>query len=404
MINVHCPKRRQQLLSHAQGLGAPFFSYDIAALRERLQGLQASTQGRGLRLFYACKANPLSRILITASNAGFGFDVASLGELEQVQSSASGTPTIVTGPAKTRGFMKTALERGADTIVLESLQQLKDLDAIGREEGRQIDALLRVQLSWEGEAGNVLGGDRITPFGLPPEEWRKFPFDKLSGVKIRGFHCFQWGNLLEVQQLHRIWTRIGAECCDLAKELGVPFEILDVGGGLGIPYSADDKELAWLDAVMALESLKNELGLNEIWLELGRYAVGLCGSYICRVIDRKTVGDHELLILEGGINHLLRTALTGSSFPCSLLRPSRAEARDFQLHGPLCTALDTQGSAALPADVQSGDFLQFQHCGAYGFTEAMPYFLCHPLAAEIAMDGGSVELLRAPQEARSYLC
>jgi diaminopimelate decarboxylase len=91
--------------------------------------------------------------------------------------------------------------------------------------------------------------------------------------------------------------------------------------------------------------------------------------------------------MEGGINHLARPALTGSPFPATLVRQSAAalERTHYQVHGPLCTALDQLGSYWLPSDIKPGDWLAFHQAGAYGMTESMPFFLCHPMPAEVIM-------------------
>ena len=404
MTVVDHVQNKEKMISLSKTLGAPFFCYDIPALRERMTRLKKETVGRGIRLFLAVKANPLSRILTTVAETGFGFDVASVGEMEQVQKNVNEAPLIFTGPAKPRKLLKLALENGVDMFVIESYQQLTDLDELAKEQGRRPEALLRIQLRWEKADDNILGGDAITPFGLPPDEWLKYPTSSLQAVQIRGFHCFQWGNILNVEHLVQIWKEIGHVCKNLATQMNIPFKILDVGGGLGISYEETEVEPEWDSVVDNLASLVEELGLQEIWLELGRYALGPCGRYYCKVVDRKDVYGQELLVLEGGINHLLRPALTGTVFPCTLTRHSSATTKVFQLHGPLCTALDHLGTVSLPDDVKAGDLLQFEQCGAYGFTEAMPYFLCHTLPAEVLTDGDTVEVLRAPQAARSYLC
>jgi len=385
-------------------LKTPYYSYDIAALRARMADLQAQASARGVKLFLAVKANPLSRILTTAAEAGFDFDVASEGELEQVQTYVKEASLILTGPAKSPSFLKLALERGVNTFVVESHQQLSDLESLSKDLGYQPQVLLRLQLRWSGADNNVLGGDAVSPFGLSSEDWLGYPVDHLEAVRLRGFHCFQWGNILDLEQLHQVWSEIGRSCQKLSAQMGIPFEILDVGGGLGIAYQESEVEPDWASTMEKLATLREHLDLQEIWMELGRYAVGPCGTYHCEVVDRKTVHGKELLVLEAGINHLLRPALIGSAFPCALARESQAENVEYQVHGPLCTALDCLGTLRLPADVQRGDVLIFTQCGAYGFTEAMPYFLCHALPAEVVVDGDKVETLRKSQEARDYLC
>jgi diaminopimelate decarboxylase len=120
-------------------------------------------------------------------------------------------------------------------------------------------------------------------------------------------------------------------------------------------------------------------------------------------VDRKINYDQEQLVLAAGINHIIRPALTEQPFPVTLLRQSNEKIQAFDIHGPLCTSLDKLGHLALPQDVNVGDKLVFGYCGAYGFTESMPFFLCHELAAEYVIQYGELIEVRAAQAASTYL-
>ena len=109
------------------------------------------------------------------------------------------------------------------------------------------------------------------------------------------------------------------------------------------------------------------------------------------------------MVLAAGINHLLRPAITEQPFPAVLLRPSEEELCNFETHGPLCTSMDKLGTLPLPADVDVGDHLVFGLCGAYGFTESMPFFLCHEIAAEYTFSQGEMTEVRHAEPASWYL-
>ena len=95
--------------------------------------------------------------------------------------------------------------------------------------------------------------------------------------------------------------------------------------------------------------------------------------------------------------------MTNQAFPAQLLRQSNAPAREFLIHGPLCTALDSLGTHQLPADLNENDHVIFSQVGAYGFTESMPYFLCHELAAEYVIENNQVRCVRSCETADYYL-
>lgn len=388
-------------------LDSSFYYYDLDILEKHLTYMR-DNKDDSVKLWFACKANPLSSILKLIRNLGLGLDVASLGELEQVVASGLKSHDIIsTGPSKSRKYLKSLIKHEINSVVIESVYQLKWLDEMAKEEDVVMDALLRVQLPWD-EGKSVLGGDEITAFGLDKENWEKINLENFKNVNVKGFHVFQWGNILETSQLEKIWDKTCLEIKDLANKMNANLEVIDLGGGLGIPYQDQNKTIDFKDINNILMNLKKKYQLNKIWMELGRYAVGECGLYLSQVIDRKNVRGQEILVLDGGTNHLARPALTGQAFPCEVLRPNATdslakETKEFHVHGPLCTALDKLGIFQLPKDVDYGDWLVFSQAGAYGFTEAMPFFLCHNLPAEVVHYKGDIMTPRGIKTSSDWL-
>ncbi len=370
------------------------FLYDLDALSKHAQNLSKSN----CKLFFACKANPLSSILHTLDSANIDFDIASEGELRQVLSlGISGSRIIMTGPAKPEGLIRLGLEHKISTFVIESPFQMQQLEKLVKEYRYQPNVLLRLQLQWEKEEYNILGGEKITPFGMD----LKTVASLLSNLSLPflGFHIFQWGNILSLERLRTIWEHTIQVC----KTLRPAFQVLDVGGGLGIPYNLYEKPLPWEGVNALIAELKDVHSLPELWVEMGRYMTGPYGQYVTSVVDIKETYGRKILVLEGGINHLARPALISQPFPTRLLRESCADVAKFALHGPLCTSLDFMGYHMLPRDIQIGDCLSFQHVGAYGFTESIPFFLCHQLPGEAVIQNGSMHIVREPKPASSWL-
>jgi diaminopimelate decarboxylase len=356
-----------------------------------------------LKLWYACKSNPASAIIDAISDTSFGVDISSSGELSQALGNGiPGSRILSTGPSKTKEYLKLLIKSNVEIIVLESINQLIWLNEIISELNIKQKVLLRVQLEW-GAGESVLGGDQITPFGLDPDAWRKIDYTEFKNINILGFHVFQWGNILDLQNLESIWRKIIVEMNALSKDLKINMTVIDLGGGIGIPYDKADKDIDFNDVNDLVLKLKNEFSLDSIWLEPGRYCTGPYGHYFTQVTDRKTVREKEILVLEGGINHLARPALTGNQFPCESFRESNEASIEFHLHGPLCTALDKMGVYQLPEDINVGDLLVFSQVGAYGFTESMPYFLCHNLPAEVILLDGHFSILRDVQSSSDWL-
>lgn len=395
-------QHHNKLQNVIERLDAPFFFYDLDWLKRHLETIN-STLHPQVKLWYACKANPMSAILKVLRNLGFGIDVASKGELFQTLNAGIKPEHILaTGPGKSKQYLDHLISNGVHTIVLESLNQAIWLEEVAQERNVKVNALLRIQLDWP-DGKSVLGGNAITPFGIGQDDWQELKPNDFNFVNFKGFHVFQWGNILDLDQLELIWDQSLKEVSSLSSKLGISCEIMDLGGGLGIPYDLTSKGLDFADVHDILERLKEKYNLNHIWMELGRYTVGECGYYFTKVLDKKVVRGQNILVTEGGMNHLARKALTGQSNPCSLFRKSIALNETYQVHGPLCTALDHLGTFELPSDVKVGDWLVFHKTGAYGFTESMPYFLCHQLAGEVIIYNNDVMIPRPPRESFDWM-
>jgi diaminopimelate decarboxylase len=392
---------RTTLTTLTQTEDTAFFVYDLDKLSAHLTAL---TQQDVVKLWYAVKANPLSAIIKTLDNAGFDFDVASSGELNQVLAQGIDASRVLnTGPAKSKRQIAHFMAQGVRTFVAESTNQVAWLQAAAAEYNTTLRILLRVQLRWPDSEKNPLGGDSLTPFGLGVNEWQALTLSNYPNLDFAGLHIFQWGNMLSSEKLASLWSQMVPPLAELAQSLGMRLRILDLGGGLGIPYTFNASGLDWPTLLDALATIKAASGVEELWMELGRYAVGECGYYVNPVVEQKTNYGAKQLIMAGGINHILRPAVTNQAFPCELLRESSAPNASFLLHGPLCTALDSLGEHQLADDVNEHDWLVFSQCGAYGFTESMPYFLCHELAAEYVIQVGQVTCLRSAESAAYYL-
>ncbi|WP_158288719.1 hypothetical protein [Ornithinimicrobium flavum] len=175
--------------------------------------------------------------------------------------------------------------------------------------------------------------------------------------------------------------------------LGHPLDLVDLGGGLGVRYAVAEPSLdvRALGAGLGRVLEENPWFTGELLLEPGRWLSAPTGVYCARVVRTKDSRGERFVLLEGGINHLLRPLLTGQSFPTLALRPGVGVLDDTTggptvpttLAGPLCTSLDRVGSGDLPEDLRPGDVVVFGQAGAYASTQAMTHFLSHPAPEQV---------------------
>ncbi|WP_005037520.1 diaminopimelate decarboxylase family protein [Holophaga foetida] len=366
----------------AQAHGTPLFAYHRPTAAAQYRRLRAALPDRA-RIAFAVKSNPHAELLKVFAGLGASFDCASGGELTRV--AALELPkgmTFYAGPGKRDAELAQALAQGA-RVQAEGWEDLERLDPLAT---GPLAVNLRVHpASGADESNRIIGGTGPSAFGVDEEDLPSIleRASKLHHVRIRGLHVFAASNQRNAQTL----LATHAMVLDLAKRLhqdfGIELEQIDLGGGLGVPYTESETPL---DVEALGQGLKDLLEAHpwfkgELILEPGRFMSASCGVYLAKVIRVKESRGTRFIILEGGVNHLLRPLLTGDPFPVRVLGRSGA-VRPATLAGPLCTSLDRLGDLDLP-EVAPGDILAFGTVGAYGFTEAMGEFLSHPRPPEV---------------------
>jgi diaminopimelate decarboxylase len=388
----------------AETFGTPFYVYDLDLIGRRVEALRAALP-RGLRVAFAVKANPSLAVLTHLRRCGVGADVASGGELEAVLRAGFDPTTIaMTGPGKRDEELVAAVAAGIGFVTVESPGEMRRLEAVAAAAGRRQPILLRLAVAEDArlESVRIIGGAG-GKFGMPLETVIETARAAASSehVELLGLHAFGASNVRDAEQLAGHVAELVEIGRRVAAETGIPLRLVDAGGGLGIPYSDDERPLDLARLGRRLADLRARwdgdaaLSGMEILLEPGRFLVGPAGAYVARVVDVKGPDSAPVAILDGGINHLLRPALVGSEHRLAVLGPERVRALvETTVAGPLCTGLDVFAAGAMLPRPRAGDLIAVLDAGAYGFTESMPFFLSHPSAAEVAVHGGRARLIR----------
>jgi diaminopimelate decarboxylase len=386
--------------------GTPLYAYDFDAVESKAKALRAALAPR-FDIFYAVKANPSLAILKLFASLGLGADVASRGELALAL--RAGVPSrriLMTGPAKTDADLDLAVESGILGINVEGEHEIDRLDRIARKRRRRVAVHLRLNPEFRiNEARDIIGGQGASKFGLDLRTAERIlrSRGKWPSLDICGFQVFQASNVLDAEQLLENVRHVLELAVDLARRYEVTLRTIDLGGGLGVPYSPQERPLdlpllsRGLRAIGLQSATIPELAAATLLFEPGRWLVAEAGVYVTQVIEVKTTRGRRHVLVDGGIHHLTRPALLGTPHPVRIaaktVRPG--PTRTFSIGGPLCTNLDTLADRIRGPLPFPGDLVIFGNAGAYGYTESMPLFLSHEWPAEIGVRGDHVEKLRA---------
>lgn len=390
--------------------GSPLYVYDAGVIRSRAARLRAAMPA-GVDIAYAVKANSSPAVLETIRATGLGADVASGGELRAVlRAGFEAADVLFTGPGKTDAEVAAALRAGVGALTIESLDELESVIELAGEARAGQGLMLRLATEADVEETRIIGGAGAAKFGVTDAEAEE-GLARLRSARLlapagpfafRGFHAFGASNVRDARVLVEAVAGLARRAEAHARRFDLPLELLDGGGGLGIPYAAGE---APLDLAALGEGLARELGSWErrgplagarLLLEPGRWLVGPAGAYLCSVVRTKRRAGRHIAVADGGIHHLLRPRLVGQDHrvvPVGLAA-GRVDDGIADLVGPLCTGLDVLAAGVASPAPERGDVYAVLDAGAYGYAESMPLFLTHPTPAEIVVDGGDVRVSR----------
>ena len=387
----------------AERFGTPAYVYDLDWIAWRYERLESILPG-GYRVFYAVKANPARAVVGRLARLGAGADVASEGELEVALDAGLPPERIVlTGPGKSDALLAAAVECSVRAIHVEGPHELERIASMARSRRRTQPVTLRINPGWGiAERTRIIGGPGAHKFGVDTRTAGRLArrCRELSGVRLVGIQVFNASNVLDGSLLADNVARVLALARRLFRRWSRPLQLVDVGGGLGIPYADDE---ARLDLERFVAELPDARRGEEIILEPGRWLVGPAGSYLTRVVEvKRTRGAHHVIV-DGGIHHLARPALIGTPHRIEAVDARSGPLRETCVSGPLCTSLDVLHPDVRLPPLRPGDLLRVRDVGAYGFTESMPLFLSHPWPVEVGLSRGRARRLRSSPDLRRLI-
>ncbi len=371
----------------------PFYAYDRALLTARVEQLRTQMPP-GLSFHYAMKANPMPAVVSHLAGITDGLDVASAGELRVALDTGTDPRHIsFAGPGKSAEDLTEAIVAGV-TLNLESEGELERALDIGLKTGRRPVVAVRVNPAFELKTSGMKMSGGPKPFGIDEEQVPAL-LQKLGNldVEFRGFHIFSGSQNLKPEAIIDAHNKTFELATRLASQAPSSPNLVNIGGGLGIPYFPGEQRLD-LSSIAEnlgrhLDRAKGALGDAEIVMELGRYLVAEAGVYICEVVDRKQSRGEIYLVTNGGLHHHLAASgnfgqVIRKNYPvCVATRMSCVERESASVVGPLCTPLDILGDRMSLAPAMPGDLIAVFQSGAYGYSASPHQFLGHPVPPQL---------------------
>lgn len=401
----------------AERYGTPLYVMDEQCIRENYQRFYRAFSKRWdkVRVWYAYKANSNMAICKLLWDEGCGAEVSSICELKiALKIGVPGKDIIFNGNYKTPSELEVAINNGV-LINVDNIQELRLINEISREIGRKARIGFRVNPDVKAPTHpHISTGLRESKFGFDVKSGEALEAYRIASemdqINIKAIHSHIGSQILDPKPFGEQAEKILDIISQIRDKVGIEIEIMDMGGGLGIPYNPEDQPLSPDDMAEEITSkmkkATSENGIPEptLVLEPGRSMVADAGLLLGRVgHTKKREGNPEWVAIDAGMNALVRPVLYDAYHHIVVANKVNNEAnKTYNIAGPLCESGDYLGKKRKLPKVENGDILAILDAGAYSLSMSSQH-TAQPRPSMVLVNSGDVELIRKREECNDLI-
>lgn len=383
----------------AEAVGTPFYCYSTATLTRHFQLFSEALSPLPHLVCFAIKSLSNVAVLKVLGDLGAGMDVVSGGEY--LRAKAAGVPgerIVFSGVGKTRDEMRLALEGGIRQFNVESEPELRALSEVAASMGATAPIAIRVNPDVDAKThAKIATGKSENKFGIPIARAREVYAlaASLPGIRVVGVDVHIGSQLTDLEPFEQAFRKV-AELTETLRADGHVIERLDLGGGLGIPYTRSNEAPPLpMDYGAMIKRTLGHLGC-EIEIEPGRLISGNSGVLVSQVIYVKNGEGRDFLILDAAMNDLVRPSMYDAHHDIvAVVEPlAGSPSHPFDVVGPVCETGDTFARGRDLPLLEPGDLVAFRSAGAYGAVMASEYNT-RPMVPEVLVSGDHFAVIRA---------
>ena len=358
----------------AEKVGTPFYVYSYNTLVRHFTVFNEAFEGIPHLVCYSAKANSNVAVLRIFASLGGGVDIVSGGELYRaLQGGADPGKIVFSGVGKREDEIEYALKAGILMFNVESSQELQAINEVAGRIGKKAPISIRVNPDINPKTHPYIStGLKKNKFGIDilraPMAYRMA--SQLPNLRIIGIDCHIGSQLVEVEPIVEALKKLKKLVVDLRKE-GMEIRYLDLGGGLGITYEDEEPPHPVEYASSLLEEARG-FGCTLI-LEPGRVIVGNAGILVTKVLYTKENEEKKFLIVDAGMNDLVRPSYYGSFHQVLPVKEESREEIIADVVGPICESSDFLAKDRKIPRINPGELLAVMSAGAYGFSMSTNY-------------------------------
>ncbi|MEX0736853.1 MAG: diaminopimelate decarboxylase [Bacteroidota bacterium] len=394
----------------AQEFGTPLYVYSKNQIADNFRAVEAPLAGIDHMVCYALKANSNPAILTLLAQEGAGADVVSAGELYLALKAGFAPGQIAfAGVGKREDEIEYALNSNIFVFNAESTQELQLISLVAARLGKKARIGLRINPDIDAQSHPyITTGLKENKFGISAgEAMAVFQYAAgLPGIEVIGIHTHIGSQIVKVEPFVEAAGFVAGLVAKL-REAGIMLQHIDFGGGIGVQYAnalfhegLPHENPGAIppppgDFVRAVLPTLKETGCS-LWLEPGRSIVADAGVLLTTVLYTKENGLKKFVIVDGGMNDLLRPALYDAYHQIVPVKITTYEHDKVDVVGPICETGDFFARDRMLAKVKRNDHLAIMTTGAYGYVNTSNYN-ARPRPAEILVNGEKVRVIRERQ-------
>ncbi|MBN1548110.1 MAG: diaminopimelate decarboxylase [Syntrophaceae bacterium] len=378
----------------AKSVGTPFYVYSYETLKRHFRVFDSAFTGLPHLTCFAVKSNSNIAILRLFIEEGGGVDIVSGGELYRaVQADVDPKKVVYSGVGKKTEEIEYALQTGILMFNVESSQELEAISACAKRIGKTAGIALRINPDVDAQTHpHISTGMKENKFGIDIEksldEYRRAR--ALDNIEVIGVSCHIGSQITKTSPFIDALKRLKTLLARLQED-GFDIRYLDLGGGLGITYK-DETPPHPTEYAEALLEFARDLPYTFIF-EPGRVVVGNAGALVTRVLFRKNTGEKDFVIVDAGMNDLVRPSLYDSYHRILPVAEQKEGEIVADVVGPICESGDFLAKKRKMADVGQGALIAVMSAGAYGFSMSSNYN-SRPRVAEVLVRDDKYYVIR----------
>ena len=374
----------------------PFYCYSLSQLKNNYHTFNNAFRAIKPIICFSVKSNSNLTLLRELKKMGSGADVVSIGELlKATRAGMSANKIVFSGVGKTEEEIRMAIKKRVLLINIESENEVNLINKISKKISRKISIGIRLNPNITGKTHKKIStGGKGEKFGLIYNDFINLckKIRKMRNLKLEGLSVHIGSQITNVKPFKEVLSKINK----IINKTKMNFKFIDLGGGMGISYSKKEKQLNLKQYAQLINKfIKNNN--SKIIFEPGRFIIGNTAILITKIIYIKKSSNKYFVILDAGMNNLMRPALYNAHHQIIPVKKANKLFRGkLEFVGPVCESSDKFSTQKIFSQIKEGDYLGLADVGAYGMSLSSNYNT-RPTIAEIMVSGSKHKIIRKRQ-------